>query len=119
MKKALITLLLLGFFLVNFFLFSAFSSPKESNHILNTSQINDPGMDLKKKVFEILKTKCNVCHRKQNPFKVFSLKNMEKNAPKIYKQVFVYRRMPKGDQIQLTNEEYQTLNKWLKLKNIY
>lgn len=81
--------------------------------------LEEPSTALKAAAFEVLNAKCNVCHRKQNPFKVFSLKNMEKHAPKIYKQVFVYRRMPKGDRIKLTEEEYETLKKWLKSRNIF
>ena len=42
---------------------------------------------------------------------------MDRHAKKIYKQVFVYRRMPKGDSVKLTDEEYQTLKNWLKSKN--
>jgi uncharacterized membrane protein len=34
-------------------------------------------------------------------------------APKIYKQVFVKRRMPKGDEIKLTAQEEQVLMSWL------
>jgi len=74
---------------------------------------------LKQEAFEILDTKCNVCHRKRNPFMVFSLKNIEKRAPKIYKQVFVERRMPKGDDNRLNNEEYNKLEKWLSTQKIY
>ena len=74
---------------------------------------------LKADAFEVLDTKCNVCHRKRNPFMVFSPKNMEKRAPKIYKQVFVEKRMPKGDDIKLTSEEYDKLEKWLFTQKIY
>ena len=73
---------------------------------------------LKESAYEILEAKCNTCHRKQNPFKVFSYKNMEKHAPKIYKQVFVKRRMPKGDEHHLTKEEYDLLEQWLLTQNI-
>ncbi|MEM6768924.1 MAG: hypothetical protein AAF655_28565 [Bacteroidota bacterium] len=70
-------------------------------------------VDLTQQAYEALKSKCNVCHKKQNPFKVFSLNNMDKHAQKIHHQVFVLKRMPKGDDIQLTEEEYQILEKWL------
>lgn len=73
---------------------------------------------LKESAYEILDSKCNTCHRKQNPFKVFSYKNMEKHAPKIYKQVFVKRRMPKGNEHHLTKEEYDVLEQWLLTQNI-
>ncbi len=74
----------------------------------------DADAELEEVAFQILKTKCNVCHRKRNRFKIFSRKNRNKHALKIYKQVFVYRRMPKGNKIKLTEEEYQTLKNWLK-----
>lgn len=72
---------------------------------------------LKQAALDVLQTRCNVCHRKQNPFKVFSAKNMEKHAAKIHKQVFVKRRMPKGD-VKLTSVEYDKLEKWLSTQNI-
>ena len=68
---------------------------------------------LKSEAFQILDEKCNSCHRKQNPFMVFSLKNMEKRAVKIHQQVIVKRQMPKGDEVKLTQEEYSHLKKWL------
>lgn len=72
----------------------------------------------KKEAFKILDTKCNVCHRKQNPFMVFNEKNISRRAKKIYQMVFVERRMPKGNEIQLTNEEFIKLKKWLFTENI-
>ncbi|MEM6768065.1 MAG: hypothetical protein AAF655_24230 [Bacteroidota bacterium] len=81
---------------------------------LPTESVGEPEtIDLKQQAFTLLQQKCNLCHKKQNPFKVFSLKNMEKYAKKIHHQVFVLKRMPKGDDIQLTEEEYQILEKWL------
>lgn len=68
--------------------------------------------DLKKEALAVLQTKCNVCHRKQNPFKIFKEKNMERLAPKIYEQVFIKKRMPKAGQT-LTDEERNTLKQWL------
>ena len=63
---------------------------------------------------KILQNKCNVCHKKRNPFMIFKEKNMNKRAKRIYKQVFVKKRMPKGDEIKLTLEEYKILEEWLK-----
>lgn len=71
---------------------------------------------LKEQAFEVLETKCNVCHRRQNPFMVFKLKNMDKRVPRIYRAVFVQKRMPKGNDIRLTAEEYAALEQWLKTK---
>ena len=86
-------------------------------NMLNSSdsreEISATDRELKQKVLGILKAKCNVCHKKQNPFKVFSERNMERHAPKIYEQVFVKRRMPKGNEITLTEEEYGILKQWL------
>ena len=45
---------------------------------------------------KVLTEKCNVCHRRQNPRKVFTESNMDGLAPAIYKQVFVKKRMPRG-----------------------
>ena len=73
--------------------------------------INDDS--IKTKALKILENKCNVCHKKRNPFMIFKLKNMDRRAKKIYKQVFVKKRMPKGDEIKLTVEEYNTLETWI------
>lgn len=76
-------------------------------------------LELKHEAFGILDNKCNVCHRKRNRSMVFSLDNMDKRAKKIHKQVFVKKRMPKGKDITLTEEEYRTLRKWLITQSIY
>jgi uncharacterized membrane protein len=118
MKKLIINLFRIGALLSLFSLGSAFDMPTDPFGT-NKSIVIDPEPGLKQAAFEVLKSKCNVCHKKQNPFKIFSLKNMEKHALKIYKQVYIYKRMPKGKEIQLTNKEYQTLENWLKSKNIF
>lgn len=69
---------------------------------------------VKKTAFEILKTKCNICHIKQNRKKIFSLENMNVFASKIEEQVFVKKRMPRGKKIQLNEEEYAQLYIWIK-----
>ena len=74
--------------------------------------------DLKAEAFAILDAKCNTCHRKQNPFRVFTLKNMDRHAKRIFRQVFVYRRMPKGNAPRLTDLEYRTLKLWLNTLNV-
>ena len=103
-----------------FILFSAFGLKKEhypNEHIYKTlTATTDP---LKKEALKILKTKCNMCHKKQNPFMIFNERNMVKRAPKIYQMVYIDRKMPKGDDIKLTNEEYIALEKWLLTQNIY
>ena len=72
---------------------------------------------LKEEALTVLQNKCNVCHKKQNPFKVFKGANMSKHAPKIYDQVFVKKRMPRPGQI-LTEKERRTLNEWLQTEKI-
>jgi len=84
--------------------------------ISNTSNLySEP---LKNRAFNILQNKCNVCHRKQNPFMVFNLKNMDKRAKKINKNIFELQRMPKGDEIKLTPDERETLKNWIQSLNI-
>lgn len=68
----------------------------------------------KEKAFELLSQKCNVCHKTDNPSKVFTLDNMEGFSKKIKRQVFVFKRMPKGKDITLTKEEKQILKDWIK-----
>ncbi len=67
----------------------------------------------KSAAYKILVAKCNVCHRKKNPRKVFTLENMESLSPKIFKQVFVKKRMPKGKENNLSPAEYALLKEWL------
>lgn len=72
---------------------------------------------LKEEAFNILKTKCNVCHVKKNKRKIFTRDNMNDFASQINTQVFIKRRMPKGKNIQLTEKEYQLLSNWIKSLN--
>jgi len=72
---------------------------------------------LQQRAHDILVKKCNVCHQIKNPKKVFTKENMVDLAPKIYRQVFVWKRMPKGNRITLTDEEKRTLNNWIKSIN--
>lgn len=67
----------------------------------------------KKKVFQILENKCNVCHSKRNRRRVFTIDNMNLWAKDIYKQMFVKKRMPKGKKIKLTSQEYQDVLTWI------
>jgi len=90
-----------------------------AGHTLEHMPDSSSEFKLKQAAFEVLKSKCNLCHRKKNPSRVFSLKNMDKNAKRIYKQVFVFQRMPKGDKVKLTGEELETLKHWLKSKNTF
>lgn len=69
----------------------------------------------KDQALRVLKARCNRCHRVQNPGKVFNADNMEKYQAKIYQQVFIFRRMPKG-KTKLTETERQALLSWVNLK---
>ena len=72
-----------------------------------------PPNDVKADAYDILKSKCNVCHNKQNPFMVFNENNMVRRAEKIYNAVFFTGRMPKGDEYTLSEQEISTLKNWL------
>lgn len=61
----------------------------------------------------VLQTKCNQCHRKKSPMMIFKEKNMARRAGKIYQQVFVLRRMPMKEAPALSEDEYDTLKRWL------
>lgn len=76
-------------------------------------------IELKQEALGILQRKCNVCHLKKNRRRVFHIYNMSDLAPRIYRQVFVKKRMPKGREIRLTEKEYDILKKWLKAEKIY
>ncbi|BFP42543.1 hypothetical protein FGF1_33880 [Flavobacteriaceae bacterium GF1] len=67
----------------------------------------------KERAFQILENKCNVCHERRNRRRVFTMGNMDSWAEKVYKQVFVKKRMPKGKNIKLTSNEYQDLLTWI------
>ena len=78
--------------------------------------LEEESLKFQQDAFEVLKHKCNSCHKKQNPFKIFSMKNMNRNAPKIYEQVFEKQRMPRGSENNLSTEEYLKLKNWLNAK---
>lgn len=73
---------------------------------------------VKIKAFKILEKKCNVCHVKKNRRKIFTLDNINLFGSEIYTQVFVKKRMPKGNKIELTKSEYIALKNWLNTLNI-
>ena len=86
------------------------TSPKPIIQIESTS-FGEP--DLQHDALQVLIRKCNFCHQTKNRRTVFTRANMKEMAPKINKQVFVKKRMPKGKDNTLTEEESQTLKKWL------
>jgi len=85
--------------------------------LLHTSYSQTREPDLKRAAFEVLQVRCNSCHRRQNPFRVFSLRNMDRQAKRIYQVVFVEKRMPKGEAPRLTPQESQTLQAWISTLN--
>jgi len=93
---------------------NAWANPtKETYFKLESSEIEPQSKDLQKQAFSILENKCNTCHRKKNPFMIFSKKNMTKRSDKINKQVFELKRMPKKEGVPLTEYEYNILKKWI------
>ncbi len=90
-----------------------YQSVNTNNRLTEVYASNNPTRDSKVKAFQILENKCNVCHRKRNKRRVFSLENMNPWANDIYKQVFIKKRMPKGKKIKLTSNEYQDLLTWI------
>ncbi len=118
MQKIHNTVLITGLLLLLTILFSGFIAPPSPKAPAFGTLPADIAPELKAEVFQLLDAKCNVCHRKKNPFRVFSLKNMERNAKRIHQQVFVYKRMPKGNSVKLADEDYQLLKQWLKTQNL-
>lgn len=111
-------IILIGILAGLIILLSAFESPDLNVAYPRSSPLMSEV--LQRQALEILETKCNVCHRKQNPLMIFKDKNMSKRAAKIYKMVFIEHRMPKGNEVRLTNqEEYTKLEQWLFTQNIY
>jgi uncharacterized membrane protein len=95
---------------------SSFSSDKQNKRDLIGAQALPTSDDVKSSALEVLQTRCNTCHVRQNPGKVFTADNMNTLASKINQQVFVKKRMPRGK--RLTNEEYTMLQNWLNTQNI-
>jgi uncharacterized membrane protein len=116
MKKQSIRLILVGVLEAAIILIGAYYQRAETSPNPISSEAN--GNNLKREALEILETKCNVCHKKQNPLIIFKEKNMSKRAKKIYQMVFVERKMPKGNEIRLTDEEIDKLENWLFTQNI-
>ena len=63
--------------------------------------------------FSVLQNKCNVCHSERNRDAVFTFANMNTWSGKINEQVFIKKRMPKGNTIVLTDADKIHLRKWL------
>lgn len=85
--------------------------PKEKKSQATASREDN---NVKVKALNILEAKCNSCHRVQNPQRVFTQDNMDGYAGNIYRQVFVWHRMPKNNATALNNEEQESLKRWLR-----
>jgi uncharacterized membrane protein len=92
-------------------LFYAVLFPQGTNQGVRIPYTDTPNK--KQKAFSVLQSQCNICHSSQNPSKLFTLENMNGFAKKINRQVFVWKRMPKGNDNNLTTEEKETLKIWL------
>lgn len=68
---------------------------------------------VKESAFQILSNKCNECHVKRNRKRLFTKNNMDNWADDVYNQVFIKRRMPKGNKIKLSAQDYQNLLTWI------
>lgn len=90
--------------LVLIFIGNFLSAPAQAGY-LGPTQTPNP---IYTKALEVLENRCNTCHKKHNPFKIFKAKNLEKYAPLIYQQVFEYKRMPK-DGSKLSTSEQEAL----------
>ena len=101
MKSIVILILAFGF--------SFLSNEQETTIIKTGSQETDAKVEAHK----VLELKCNACHQKKNRYSVYTLENMDESGPDIYKQVFIKKRMPKGNKDNLTQEEYDQLETWL------
>ncbi len=61
----------------------------------------------------ILEKKCNDCHAKEKRKYVFTPENLNGFAGKINKEVFIKKRMPKGNETKLSEAEWIRLKKWV------
>jgi len=80
--------------------------------VAEIAAVQSPDPKLKAKALIVLQNKCNVCHRKKNKSVIFTKENMNSKSRKIYKQVFVKKKMPKED-VVLTTGERKDLQLWL------
>ncbi|MBL7472030.1 hypothetical protein [Robertkochia sediminum] len=89
------------------------AAPQLQDPIRGENQIVASFYEETPEVFSILDHKCNVCHKRRNRRRVFTPENMGSYKNEIYTQVFVKKRMPKGNSIRLTTKEQQELLTWI------
>lgn len=108
-KKLVFSTFLLG----NLLILASFSPTALPDSKTIDSPLLEKGDSLQEKALFILQSKCNDCHGKKKKKAVFTLENMNGYAKKINKQVFIKKRMPKGNEVKLTAEEREWLRKWV------
>jgi len=83
--------------------------------VMSSQNISKNISSLKLETFDILDTHCNSCHVDKNPDKLFSIENMDGFAKNINRQVFVFKRMPKGKEQRekISKEEFKILKNWI------
>jgi uncharacterized membrane protein len=67
----------------------------------------------KKAALTILQNHCNECHQHKKKKYVFTEDNMTSFATKIHQQVFVKKKMPKGNNFLLSKKDETILLEWL------
>jgi len=97
-------------YLIIIFLAIGFQLNGQVNHNSSSTKIPDSNFE----VLQLLKQKCNACHKADSPEYVFTQENMETFARKINRQVFVWKRMPKGKEVKLTKSEKVILKEWIR-----
>lgn len=93
--------------------FSPAPQPTIFQVVNSSTNFADP---LQEKALLILQSKCNECHGRKKKKAVFTIDNMNGFAKKINKQVFIKKRMPKGDEVKLTEKERTALKEWVELQ---
>jgi len=108
----LLTLLLLfilkKILIIIFTFLAAFVSLNDSYALVPKGKLT-----AKQKAYTVLKKKCNSCHVTDKPKVIFTLKNMDRYAKKIRRQVFLKKKMPKGTKHNLTAKEKSDLKMWV------
>ena len=106
-----------SFFILNVLILLAFSGQRSSldslRHMNSYTTVSEQD-SFKKNAFNVLDKKCNVCHVSKKRVQNFTLQNMDSLAKEINKQVFVKKKMPKGNKIALSVEDIETLKLWLR-----
>ena len=83
------------------------------NQIFHTTGEFEKQEGIKNDAFRILQTKCNVCHSTKRKTEIFTFQNMDSLATDINQQVFIKRKMPKGQKFNLTEAEEKSLKNWI------